>query len=207
MPLVHRAAWVLPIVAPPIRDGWVAVDAGRVVAVGGPDSRPAWGQTPVTDSEQWGQTPERRVILPGLVNAHTHLELAWMKGQVASGDCMPAWAERLIDLRLTSPADGEEAIAAAIDEARATGTSLVGDITNGLGAYSQLAASPLSAAVFYELIGFNHAYAVPLMEAATQQVSELQRIDKLRPTIVPHAPYSVSPTCCERSDARAGSGR
>ena len=29
----YRAAWVLPIAAPPIRDGWVAVDRGRIVAL------------------------------------------------------------------------------------------------------------------------------------------------------------------------------
>ena len=33
--IVHRAAWVLPIAAPPIRDGWVAVEAGRIVGCGG----------------------------------------------------------------------------------------------------------------------------------------------------------------------------
>ena len=31
---VHRAAWVLPIAQAPIRDGWVALDDGRIVGVG-----------------------------------------------------------------------------------------------------------------------------------------------------------------------------
>ena len=37
--IVHRAAWVLPIAAPPIRDGWVAVDGGRIVARWRPGDR------------------------------------------------------------------------------------------------------------------------------------------------------------------------
>src|SRR5581483_3650393 len=37
----YHAAWVLPIAAPPVRDGWVAVDDGRIVAVGGAQEDPA----------------------------------------------------------------------------------------------------------------------------------------------------------------------
>src|SRR5262245_42817537 len=117
MPHVHRAAWVLPIVTPPIRDGWVAVEGGRVLAVGASAELPDRGQKP----HSRGQTPAgvpQRVILPGLVNAHTHLELSWMKGKVPPGDCMPAWAERLIDLRFTESAGGPESVTAAIDEVR-----------------------------------------------------------------------------------------
>ncbi len=41
MPRIHRAAWVLPIVTPPIRDGFVAVEDGRIVAVGESDRKRA----------------------------------------------------------------------------------------------------------------------------------------------------------------------
>ncbi len=79
---------------PPIRDGWVSVDRGRIVEVG------YKGLTPLSGSGQWGQTPvDNRCILPGLVNAHTHLELSWMQGRVPPGGAMPEWAERLIDIR------------------------------------------------------------------------------------------------------------
>jgi cytosine/adenosine deaminase-related metal-dependent hydrolase len=162
---------------PPIRNGFVAVENGRIVECG-------------ADSQ--AGAPDV-AILPGLVNAHTHLELSWMKGLVPPGDSMPAWADRLIELRLSSAAAGSGPIADAIADARASGTALVGDVTNGLGSYEPLAASAMSAAIFYELIGFDAAMALPLMTAAKQQIGELESIDRLRPTIVPHAPYSVSP--------------
>jgi cytosine/adenosine deaminase-related metal-dependent hydrolase len=177
MALVHRGAWVLPMTGAPIRNGFVTVDNGRIVDLG-IDSRP--GAPDVA-------------ILPGLVNAHTHLELSWMKGLVPPGDSMPAWAGQLIDLRLSSPPGGAGPIVDAIAAVRASGTALVGDVTNGLGAYGLLAASRMSAAIFYELIGFNPAMALPLLASAKQRLGELELVDRLRLTMVPHAPYSVSP--------------
>jgi aminodeoxyfutalosine deaminase len=63
------AAWVVPIDQPPIRGGWVAVDAGQIVAVGEGNGR---------DAQAYGALrPLGSVaLLPGLVNAHTHLELS-----------------------------------------------------------------------------------------------------------------------------------
>src|SRR5688572_26040866 len=118
MSRVHRAAWVLPIAGPPIRDGWVAVANGRIAALG------HWGQTPVSGSsgsEHWGQTPmegpaPQVAILPGLVNAHAHLELSWMRGMVPPGDSMPAWAARLIGVRRAAGADAPAPIADAVAE-------------------------------------------------------------------------------------------
>ena len=66
---VYNAAWVLPIADPPIADGWVSVEGGRVAGVGA-------GRR--GDAVDLG----RVVVLPALVNAHTHLELSYLRGQV-----------------------------------------------------------------------------------------------------------------------------
>ena len=165
MSRVHRASWVLPIDAPPIRDGWVEVDNGRIVAVGAADREP-----------RQRAASRESAILPALVNAHTHLELSWMRGRVPPGDAMPAWAARLISerqqgdsiqQRSTAGADfRRDAIVAAIAEARASGTGLVGDVTNTLEACGPLADSRLSATVFFELLGFRAADPAGLVEAA-----------------------------------------
>jgi len=241
MPHVHRAAWVLPIVAPPIRDGWVAVEDGRIVAVGGPESRTVPRSTLSGSSTRApGPRPPapRIAILPGLVNAHTHLELSWMRGRVPPGDAMPAWAERLIGLRREAeeqlrsarPLDGlgvalssaegrgaksafakatarsrrsskgvggspsvSEPIIEAIRESRASGTVLVGDVTNTLAAYEPLAKSALSAAVFFELIGFRPTDPAAMVADAEGRLAALPPAGRLRSVVVPHAPYSVSP--------------
>src|SRR4029079_11298560 len=78
----YRAAWVLPMSSPPIRSGVVSVQRDLIVGVN--DS--ADGE--VTDLGSVA-------ILPGLVNAHTHLELSWMRGQVPPGGSMTAWGCRV----------------------------------------------------------------------------------------------------------------
>lgn len=184
MPRVFRARWVLPIRQPPIRDGWVATEKQSIVGVGGPETCPSDTlHEPIPDA----------VILPGLVNAHTHLELSWMRGQVAPSASMPAWVERLMALRRTVGHEPPLPIVEAIAEARCAGTTLVGDITNTLAAYAPLADSQISAAVFRELLGFNLPDADRMVGDVRSQLDELTPVAWLRPSIVPHAPYSVSP--------------
>ena len=67
-----RAAWVCPIAQPPIRDGWFRVEHGLIAEVGAPGSEAA------------DRSPRSRsvAVLPGLVNAHTHLELSHLRGRV-----------------------------------------------------------------------------------------------------------------------------
>ncbi len=152
------------------------------------------GLTPPSGSGQWGQTPvDNRCILPGLVNAHTHLELSWMQGRVPPGGAMPEWAERLIGIRRAAGQDDPGPIHAAIRDARTAGTALVGDVSNTLASWAPLAVSPLSAAVFFELIGFRAPDAGAIVAHAQARLAALDACDRLRPALAPHAPYSVSP--------------
>ena len=95
----------------------------------------------------------------------------------------------------------------SIDEVRASGTCLVGDVTNTFATYELLAESEFQAAIFRELIGFNAAEPEALVSAAVQQIEALTPVASLRPSIVPHAPYSVSPALFERSPGGRAIGR
>ncbi len=67
---ILRAAWIAPMDRAPIENGAVAFDAGRILFAGTwPDVRAAFGDDCV---EELGDA----IILPGLINAHTHLELS-----------------------------------------------------------------------------------------------------------------------------------
>ena len=194
--ILHRAAWVLPIVAPPLRRGWVLSDRGRIVSCGSSDVLPR-GQDEIVDVGD-------AVILPGLVNAHTHLELSWMRGRVAPGGPMPAWASRLLALRRAAGGDSAGPIADAIGQARAAGTSLVGDVTNTLAAYDLLADSEVGAAVFREVIGFTAEDPEGIVAGARAELDALRALPSLRSSIVPHAPYSVAPELLRAIGRAAG---
>ena len=152
----YHAAWILPISEPPIRDGWVAVDRGRVVALGAAgDARARRTAREVVDLGDVA-------VLPGLVNAHTHLELSYLRDEVPP-------ASQFVDLdprrdggaARSGPIRARREILDARRRARspkrvACGTALVGDISNTLVDRSgRSRAAALAAVVFYELIRFN----------------------------------------------------
>jgi cytosine/adenosine deaminase-related metal-dependent hydrolase len=190
--IVHRAAWVLPIAAPPIRGGWVAVDGDRIVSYGDGDvPRSAAVAAPPLGGDTVA-------ILPALVNAHTHLELSYLQGRVPPSPSFGAWVQQLVEVRRTSGnpfAVGIlERIREAIEDARGFGTGLVGDISNTLATVPALRAAGMPAHVFHEVLGFNLSDPAAHVVAARQRIEAVAETDRsVRVSLAPHAPYSVSP--------------
>jgi len=186
------AAWVVPIDQPPVRDGWVAIDEGRIAAVGGGHDAGA---------DRYG--PLRRLgavaLLPGLVNAHTHLELSWLRGRVPPANAFTSWVKQLIVARgggIERPDDPAvlSAAEAGAREAIETGTAALGDISNSLASVGVMAAAGLRGLVFHELLGFRETSAALIDRTAPQRAEAAGRgMDRVRVSIAPHAPYSVSP--------------
>lgn len=187
--MIHRARWVLPIGQPPVDGGWVESSDGRITRVG--------AGMPPGAAEDLGDV----ALLPGLVNAHTHLELSWMAGLVPPAPSMDEWIKTLVRLRRTGAPGGVEAERAAARDAAstlvATGTVLVGDIANTLITPDILRESGLGGVVFHELIGFNAADPVGMVRDAWLRVNALDSRTSSEPAIQfsvgAHAPYSVSP--------------
>jgi cytosine/adenosine deaminase-related metal-dependent hydrolase len=117
---------------------------------------------------------------------------------------MPAWAQALIELRRAGDGDPVASIAGAIRDARAFGTTLVGDVGNSVAAYEPLMDSELSAMLFRELIGFGATDPESIVCAAAAELAALTPVAWLRSVLVPHAPYSVSPALLQAIAARAG---
>jgi cytosine/adenosine deaminase-related metal-dependent hydrolase len=186
----YHASWIVPIAQPPIRDGWVAVDNERIVAYGA-------GRPP---GDGGGDVDLGGVaLLPGLVNAHTHLELSYLHNRVPPASQFVTWIRGVMSARREQPDPEAPAILDAVDRAIAgaiaCGTAVVGDITNTLVTIPRLMQSPLAAMVFYELIRFN-ASAPPDADAVVQKArAELlaRRPDgHVRGSLAAHAPYSVA---------------
>ena len=187
---VFRAAWVVPVDQRPLRDGWVAVDGGRIAAVGhGPPPLDAVGPT---------RDLGRVALLPGLVNAHAHLELSWLRNRVPPAAAFTSWVKQLIVARGRGPERTDDpavidAAEAAATEARAAGTSAVGDVSNSLASVTPLAVSGMRGLVFHELLGFMETGGDLLARTAEARAAAARVHERVRISVAPHAPYSVSP--------------
>ena len=183
--IAYRADWILPIADDPMADGWVAVEQGRIAGVG-------VGGEP--DAIDLGHV----VILPALVNTHTHLELSYLRETVPSADRFLDWIGGVMAARQRFPNPEDPAILqaarAGIEEARASGTGLVGDISNTLVTVPLLREAGAPARVFYELLGFNTDDPLGLVREARARVDRTDSASvDVRVSLAPHAPYSVSP--------------
>lgn len=182
----YRADWILPITGEPIANSWIALDRGRIVALGRPNDA-------ATDAIDLG----RAVVLPGLVNAHTHLELSYLRDAVPPAGRFIDWIRALIARRRESPDPSDARIVGAardgIREARAAGTALVGDISNSLITVPLLADAGMPGVVFYEQFRFNESDPVGRVQRARQQLDAIPAHPDVRRSVAAHAPYSTAP--------------
>jgi cytosine/adenosine deaminase-related metal-dependent hydrolase len=183
--ITYTAEWIVPIASPPLRRGVVSIDGGRIAGV---------GDGPAPSALDLG----RVALMPALVNAHTHLELSYLHERIAPAATFNEWVLALMAQRREHPDPAAEEILEAarraIRMAHATGTGLVGDVSNTLAIAGMLREGPLAAHVFYELTGFDVADADDRIRQARARVTALGRArGRARITLSPHAPYSVSP--------------
>jgi aminodeoxyfutalosine deaminase len=196
---ILTASWVLPIAGSPLRDGRVAVREGRVAWVGRAGD-PGEPEAPVRDLGPG-------VLLPGLVNAHCHLELSHLAGQLAGGRGFVPWVEDVVASRGRFAEESVRAAAArAIEDLEERGTVAVGDVSNALGQLDLLASSRLSAVVFLELLAWDPAKAGATLSWAEERASAVA--GSLRPGVevrlAAHAPHSVSPALLRALVERGG---
>src|SRR4051812_35253621 len=160
-----RARWVMPIASVPLDDGWVDVEGDRITGVGAGDSSAVEG----------GERDLGRVaLLPGLVNAHTHLELSYLAGAVPRATRFTDWIREVMALRRGQPDPAAAPIVnasrEAIDGLRAAGVAAVGDISNTLVTVPLLNEAPLHASVFFEVLRFRSREAHAVLEDAKHRL-------------------------------------
>ncbi|HEU0131027.1 MAG TPA: amidohydrolase family protein [Mycobacteriales bacterium] len=142
---LHRAPVVLPVAGEPVRDGAVLVENDRVVAVGPAASVDADGAR----VREWPG-----VLLPGLVNAHTHLQYTDFADLATSGLPFPVWIRTLTERRRTWTAEQwRESARHGVHEALRTGTTCVADVVSNVEMLPVLARSGLAGTAFVEVVG------------------------------------------------------
>ena len=113
---LYRASWLLPVTSPPIRGGWVAVEGGRIAAFGGARESPGASGESIRRVDLGDA-----VIMPALVNAHTHLELSWLRGRCKPASTFLGWVSGMMRERLQSADGRDDGFRARRDGGRAGG--------------------------------------------------------------------------------------
>jgi cytosine/adenosine deaminase-related metal-dependent hydrolase len=187
-PLTLAARYVFPVDGPPVADGLVTIDRGRIARVG-----PAEGR--VYDLDLGNVA-----ILPGFVNAHTHLDLAPLGGPAPAPGGVEdeiAWLRRVVDHRRGVPAESPGAtVARNLATAVAAGTTMLADTSPAGLSWDAVAQAPVRGLVFAELIGLRRERGLETNQEAWEWIGsvrpEAQVAACSRPGLAPHAPYSTS---------------
>jgi cytosine/adenosine deaminase-related metal-dependent hydrolase len=181
-PQTLTARWIVPVSRPPIERGTLTILGDRIIALGSTAS----GRVDLDLGEA--------VVLPGLVNAHTHLDLTGLAGVAPFTGDFTGWLRTVIRHRLSRTAAqiGVD-VRAGLEESIRFGVTLLGDIS-GLGLSADvLRQAPVRSVVFHEFLG------LPQDRALTQAARAQSWLDAsvtlsgspCRPGLSPHAPYSV----------------
>jgi cytosine/adenosine deaminase-related metal-dependent hydrolase len=197
------AEFVATMAGPVMRDGAIVIDGGVIVDVGG--ARAMRAGHPDAERVEHGHA----IILPGLVNAHTHLELTGV-GQLPGPRSFVDWVIQL-RRRLGEHVEFErfvrESTLAGIEQCRWFGVTSVGDITlNPAITRPLLRAAGLSGVSFGEVLGMagRRGQFEGRLAAAMDRAHEG---GGLIVGIEPHAPYSIDlrgyRRCVEEAAARA----
>jgi len=198
-----RAGSVHPVTAPPIEDGAVLVDdRGKIAAV---------GPHPHVPTPPGIQALEFRdaVLVPGLVNTHTHLELTHLAGKNAERE-FARWIRTIRALKdATTPDEFRRAAETGVRDAWAAGVTCVAD-TGSTGAVMEaLHALGGRGIVYQEVFGPDPEEARTSLAELEQALGRLGGLasTRLRLGVSPHAPYTVSDRLYRAVDELARSAR
>jgi len=190
--MILRSRYLVDSTGRAIENAEVAVESGRIASV---RARTAEEAAPNSEVLDLGHA----VILPGLVNAHTHLELTNAHAPVAEKFPFPGqfrftdWIREVV--LATSGWTHQEFDASLREGVRLSveaGTTSIGDIGGaalGLDTYCE---SGMRARLFREVIGFDPSDAGGIVDSLKAWIDSGPSIDRLARGISPHTPYTVS---------------
>ena len=191
MTMIYTARWVLPVATAPIEYGAIAIDEGRIVAVG-PRSA-ICERFPAVAPEDF----KNSAIIPGLINTHTHLELTAMRGYLEQEESnFFAWLRKLTRARLEqmTPDDIQVSATWGACEAVRAGITSVGDASDSaLLSMRALQEVGMRGVVFQESFGPDARLVSENFDRLKAKVGELREVEStlVRAGVSPHAPYSV----------------
>ena len=202
-PVLYRARFLLPISSTPLENGALLVDDGQILEVGTFDTLSV--AHPGVAVVDFGEA----VLLPPMVNAHTHLELSsFDKWAAAAGEPdapqdFVGWILWLVRVR-RSIGDEQlhDSLAEGLNASLRAGTGAIGDIFTTLSAAQAYRKSPLRGRIFAEVLGHDPVVVKERLTAISDTLLKHSR-SALDWGLSPHAPYTLSPAVLDQAFAFA----
>ncbi|MDQ3199308.1 MAG: amidohydrolase family protein, partial [Verrucomicrobiota bacterium] len=200
MKKIYRAETVVTMDGPPIDDGAVAVEGNRIVDVGRSADLRARSDTVIDLGEV--------VLLPGLINAHCHLDFTALRRAIAPQRSFADWIRQINGRR--RDLDDEDflaSIAQGFAEARRWGTTTIANIESMPALLNRMPPPPLRTWWFAELIDVRPR--LPAGEMVADALSCFRGKDDWLGGfgLSPHSPYTASPELSQLATDRAAENK
>jgi cytosine/adenosine deaminase-related metal-dependent hydrolase len=188
--VIYAASWLINPDAPPVAGGALLVRDGSVVETGPLHLLRRTCSAPVVEFPGCA-------LLPGFVNAHTHLELThfpfWKLRSAV--DYNPRkftdWIIQLIKIaRGLTPEDYPPSLLEGVRMCLESGTTAIGEIVTNPAHAALYGDSPLAGRLYFELLGQDHRHFTGKLAAAVA-AAEHNKADELLSGLSPHSPYTI----------------
>jgi len=176
-----RARILFPVSSPPVENGMVCVEQGKIIS---------WGKWDGRDATDLGES----ILMPGLINAHCHLDYSVMRGAILSNASFSQWIRRINELKRTlSDDDYLASIAAGFDELARHGTTSVFNIESFPELMVRMPPPPIRTWWFYEMMDVRNRIHTEDVVAGAFRFFENREDWPGGFGLSPHAPYTTSP--------------
>lgn len=192
--VLYTARWLLAAPDQLYSAGGLLVRAGHVAQVA---SGPAALRRLATASGEHPVDLGEGLLVPGMVDAHAHLELGGLAGRLSPDAGFGAWVARVVELRAAAgPGELAQAVHEGADRLLDTGTTAVGDIDSSGAAAGVLRAHALRTVLYREVLDGGD----PARTAGAARAVEdpLEEDEGFSAGLSPHAPFTVSPRLLSR---------
>ncbi len=197
--MIVRARCLLPLASSPVDNGAIAIEGGRVLWLG------RWRDCVVAARETVLDLGEV-VLMPGLINAHCHLDYTGMGGQIPAPRVFPDWVKTILSFKAHwSFSEYAESWLKGARQMVEHGTTTVAD-TESVPELPEETwkATPLRMISFLEMTGVkSQRQPEDLLEEAVTWLERWPTDDRKEAGLSPHALYSTYPDLMRKAGKAA----